>query len=87
MTKEGDVLLTLEDKTVWVSEGFDLAMARKLREQVDAANVPAGSGPMMTASNAGNRKEEVRGNEGDTELMGGLVRAIGSFGMMKVGLR
>jgi hypothetical protein len=86
-TKEGDVLLTLEDKTVWVSEGFDLAMARKLREQVDAANVPAGSGPMMTASNAGNRKEEVRGNEGDTELMGGLVRAIGSFGMMKVGLR
>jgi hypothetical protein len=76
-TKEGDVLLTLKGKTVWVSEGFELAMARKLREQVDAANVPLGDGPTMTA---GKRVE-------DRELMGGLVKAIGSFGMMRVGLR
>jgi hypothetical protein len=80
-TKEGDVLLTLEDKTVWVSEGFDLAMARRLREQVDAANVPVGSGPTMTAGDRGERIEE-----GD-ELMGRLVKAMGSFGMMRVGLR
>jgi hypothetical protein len=75
-TREGDVLLTLKDKTVWVSEGFELAMARKMRESVDAANV-AGYGPMLSTG--------VR--EQDRELMGGLVKAIGSFGMMKAGLR
>jgi hypothetical protein len=82
-TKEGDVLLTLEGTTVWVSEGFELATARTLREQVDAANAPA-DGPMMTA---GNREKGVRIRGSDRELMGGLVKAIGSFGMMKVGLR
>jgi hypothetical protein len=76
-TNEGDVLLTLEDKTVWVSEGFDLVLARKLRESVDAANVPLGHGPVMKAAT---------GSTGNGELMGGLVRAIGEFGMMKVGL-
>jgi hypothetical protein len=76
-TKEGDVLLTLKDKTVWVSEGFDLAMARKLRDAVDEANVPLGSGPVRTAQ---------AGDLGDRELVGGLVKAIGAFGMMKVGL-
>jgi hypothetical protein len=45
-TREGDVLLTLEGKTVWVSEGFDLAMARKLRAEVDGAQ---GVGPVLTA--------------------------------------
>jgi hypothetical protein len=74
-TNEGDVLLTLEGKTVWVSEGFDLALARKLRDAVDAAQ---GHGPMMQAPvNA----------EGGTDLVGGLVRAMGNFGMMRVGLR
>ena len=81
-TREGDVLLTLEDKNVWVSEGFDLAMARKLREAVDAANVPQGKGPLMQAREAGGRKQEV----GNRELVGGLARAIASFGMMRVGL-
>jgi hypothetical protein len=76
-TKEGDVLLTLRDKTVWVSEGFDLPLARKLREAVDEANVPLGTGPVKTAS---------AGEAGDHELVGGLVKAIGAFGMMKVGL-
>jgi hypothetical protein len=84
-TKEGDVLLTLKDKTVWVSEGFDLAMARKLRDAVDAANASVGSGPVRTASGAGSREQE-EGNSGeDRELMGGLVKAIGAFGMMKMG--
>ena len=48
-TSEGDVLLTLKDNTVWVSEGFDLALARKLRDAVDQANAPLGSGPVMQA--------------------------------------
>jgi hypothetical protein len=72
-TGEGDVLLTLEGKTVWVSEGFDLAMARKLREAVDAAN----SGPVM----------QTRTVRPDHDLVGGLVDTIGKFGMMKVALR
>jgi hypothetical protein len=75
-TREGDVLLILEGKRVWVSEGFDLATARKLREQVDAANLE-GRGPTMVA----------RKTVDDRELTGGLVKAIGAFGMMKVGLR
>jgi len=83
-TREGDVLLTLEDKTVWVSEGFDLTLARKLRDAVDAANV-SGHGPVMTAK-AGIREQGLGVRAGDSELVGGLVQAIGEFGMMKAGL-
>jgi hypothetical protein len=75
-TREGDILLTLNGRTVWVSEGFDLAMARKLRDAVDAANVSIGKGPVMQA----------RTSREDHELVGGLVDAIGHFGMMKAGL-
>ncbi len=76
-TSEGDVLLTLEGKSVWVSEGFELATARKLRDAVDAANAPLGQGPLMQAEAPHATKD----------LVGGLVNAIGAFGMMKAGLR
>jgi hypothetical protein len=76
-THEGDVLLTLEGNTVWVSEGFDLAMARKLRDAVDAANASLGTGPVKQARNL----------RADHDLVGGLVDTIGQFGMMKVALR
>jgi hypothetical protein len=76
-TREGDILLTLNDRTVWVSEGFDVAMARKLRDAVDAANVSLGKGPVMRAG-------ETRGEH---DLVGGLVAEIAQFGMMKAGLR
>jgi hypothetical protein len=76
-TREGDVLLTLEDRSVWVSEGFDLVMARKLRDAVDAANVSLGKGPVMQARSA----------HRDHDLVGGVVKQIGRFGMMKVVLR
>jgi hypothetical protein len=46
---------------------------------VDAVNVE-GKGPVFTA---GDRDQGV----GNRELVGGLVKAIGSFGMMRVGLR
>ena len=75
-TKEGDVLLTLKDNTVWVSEGFELPLARKLRDSVDAVNVPLGSGPVLTA----------KGVVPNHDLAGGLVKTIQSFGMMKAGL-
>jgi hypothetical protein len=78
-TKEGDVLLTLEGKTVWVSEGFSLATAKKLRELVDAAQ---GHGPV---------REAALGLQGfgsrDDGLVGGLSGWMGRFGMMRVGLR
>jgi len=76
-SREGDILLTLVDKTVWVSEGFDLAMARKLRDAVDAANDSLGNGPLLQA----------RSLQPEHDLAGGLVNTIGAFGMMKAALR
>ena len=76
-TSEGDILLTLKDNTVWVSEGFDLALARKLRDAVDQANAPLGSGPVMQA----------RTFHPDHDLVGGLVDTVSQFGVMKTILR
>jgi hypothetical protein len=78
-TKEGDVLLVLEGKTVWVSEGFDLALARKLRDAVDTAQ---GHGPVLSAGS------RVQGSGPSVAgLMEGLSWWMGGFGMMRVGLR
>lgn len=76
-TSEGDVLLTLKDNTVWVSEGFDLALARKLRDAVDAANAPLGSGPIQQA----------RTQRPHHDLVGGLANTLSQFGVMKAALR
>jgi hypothetical protein len=70
-TDEGDVLLTLVGNNVYIGEGFDLALSRKLRDAVDAAQ---GSGKIMQA--------EVPAHD----LVGGLAGWLGSFGMMRVGL-
>jgi hypothetical protein len=78
-TREGDVLLVLEGKTVWVSEGFDLVLARKLRDAVDTAQ---GHGPVLSAgSRVQGSGPRVAG------LMEGLSWWMGGFGMMRVGLR
>jgi hypothetical protein len=45
-TSEGDVLMSLMGHDVWVSEGFPLPLARKLR---DLANGVQGTGPMKMA--------------------------------------
>ncbi len=76
-TRQGDVLLSLKDNTVWVSEGFDLAVARKLRTAVDAANAPLGSGPIQQA----------RTQRPDHDLIGGLVGTLSQFGMIKAAIR
>jgi hypothetical protein len=47
-TNEGDVLLSLSGTGVFVGEGFDLALARKLRDSI--VSVQPGSGPMRQAS-------------------------------------
>jgi hypothetical protein len=76
-TSEGDVLLTLKDNTVWVSEGFDLALARKLRNKVEQANLPPGEGPNLQA----------RILPTDHDLVGGLVDTLSHYGVMKEAIR
>ncbi len=76
-TREGDILLALKDNTVWVSEGFDLPLARKLRESIDQANAPIGSGPVMQARAVPNGQD----------LIGGLANHLGQFGFLKAALR
>ncbi len=71
-TNEGDVLLSISDKGVYVGEGFDLALSRKLRDSIQSVQ---GSGPVMTAG--------VHGGE----LGMGLVRELAAFGMMKAALK
>ena len=67
-THEGDVFLSVVDDRVWVSEGFDLALARKLRDAVDGAQ---GVGPIQVASS-------VKGKE----LTGDLSHWMGSLGVV-----
>ena len=73
-TNEGDVLLSMKGNEVWVSEGFELATASKLREMTMGAQ---GVGPI--------RQAEMTVPE--RELVGGLSQWIGSFGVAKAGMR
>ncbi len=74
-SNEGDVLLRREGSKVWVSEGFELGLARKLRTAVDDAQ---GVGPVMQASAPAYVPEG--------SLLGGISRWMGGFGMMRVAL-
>ena len=73
-TDEGDVLLSLKGNEVWVSEGFELPTATKLREMIISAQ---GSGPIRQAKVTVPEKE----------LVGSLSQWIGSFGVVKAGLK
>jgi len=66
-TPEGDVLMKIDGAGVYVSEGFDLATARKLEEQFTAAQA---TGPVQQAS-AGH------------ELTLGMARRLAQFGAMR----
>jgi hypothetical protein len=72
-TNEGDVLISISKSGVFVGEGFDLALARKLRDSI--ASVQA-EGPLRTA---GVRPIVVA----PQELSLGLARGLSSFGVMK----
>ena len=70
-SNEGDILLRREGSRVWVSEGFALPLARTLRTAVDEAQ---GVGPVRQASVP------------SQDLLGGVSRWIGGFGVMRVAL-
>ncbi|HTH52795.1 MAG TPA: hypothetical protein VL495_02515 [Edaphobacter sp.] len=69
-TNEGDVLLSISGSTVFVSEGFDLQLARKLRDSIHNEQP---KGPVRLA---------VVGNEPALSLS----RLMGAYGMMKPAL-
>jgi hypothetical protein len=64
----------VKGKEVWVSEGFELPTATKLRDMIMSAQ---GAGPI--------RQAQVTAPE--QELVGGLSQWIGSFGVAKAGMR
>ena len=67
-TEEGDVLLSRSGEEFFVSEGFPLAIARKLR---DSAVDAQGSGPVKLAQQPGG------------ELTLGVARRLAEFGIIK----
>ncbi len=67
-TNEGDVLLSLSGNSVFVSEGFDLELARKLRDSIADAQ---GQGPIRMA-------------QGTHEPALSLSRLMGAYGMRKL---
>jgi len=71
---EGDVLLSIKGNEVWVSEGFELPAATKLRGMILDAQ---GSGPIREAEMTVPEKE----------LVGSLSQWIGTFGVAKAGMR
>jgi len=73
-TNEGDVVLSLDDKGVYVSEGFDRETARKMEEMVRAAQ---GSGALRTATL----------HVPVTGLSEHLASWMSDFGMMKFALQ
>ena len=75
-TREGDVLLTIQDDRVWVSEGFEVGLARKMRDAIDGVQ---GTGPLQTAEKQG---LGIRDQGLGGELVGGLASWMGSFGMV-----
>jgi hypothetical protein len=70
-TSEGDVLLSISGSSVFVSEGFDLALARKLRDSI--AEVQS-NGPVRMAQEVG------------TDPALSLSRLLGSYGVVKPAL-
>jgi len=74
-TNEGDVLLSIHDDAVFIAEGFDLALARKLRDSI--ADVQS-SGPLQIA--------QTPVAEGLHSPAMSLVHLLGDAGVMKAAL-
>ncbi len=75
-TEEGDVLISISGSGVFVSEGFALPLARKLRDNI-----------IMLQSDAPLKVAGVKSAPRDEhELSLGVVRGLSSFGVMKAEL-
>ncbi len=68
-TNEGDVYLSISGAGVFVSEGFDLALARKLRDRIQSVQSDA---PLQVAGEMGLHEPALT-----------MARALSSFGVMK----
>ena len=74
-TKEGDVLLSMADAGVFVSEGFPLELARKLRDSIASVQSDA---PLQVA--------DARHGEQVNDPGLALVRMMSSAGVMKAAI-
>jgi hypothetical protein len=77
-TNEGDVLLTLSGKDVFVSEGFALPLARKLRDSIQSVQA---TGPLQVAG----ARIGAESRPGDDPGLD-MVRVLSSDGVMKASL-
>ncbi|SEG56690.1 hypothetical protein SAMN05421819_3587 [Bryocella elongata] len=88
-TREGDVVLSVEGERVWVSEGFEMPLARNLREMVEGAQ---GTGPIRSASNDRSQGSGPRVQSAQTlvprgELLTGFGAELARFGMIRAVLQ
>jgi len=74
-TNEGDVLLSISGNEVFVSEGFPVELARKLRDRIESVQSDA---PLQVAGRA-----EVRGLGAAEDPGLSLVRVMSSAGVIK----
>ena len=80
-TSEGDVLLSLSDDGVFISEGFPLDLARKLREKVLSVQSDA---PLQLTSVDRYVDRDVRTSSADPGLS--LVHTMADAGLMKAAI-
>jgi len=86
-TNEGDVLLTISGTGVFVSEGFPLELARKLRDSIVSvqSDAPLEVAGVNAKGRAGSSDADLTGlNLSDPGLS--LVRLLSSAGMMKAAM-
>ena len=86
-TREGDVVLSVEGERVWVSEGFEMPLARNLREMIEGAQ---GVGPMRSASRgqgSGPRVQSAQNLVPRGELLAGFGAELARFGMIRAVLK
>jgi len=81
-SSEGDVLLCVSGVNVFISEGFPLPLARKLRDSIVAAQ---GQGPLQIASATGKPRRD-SGHDPGHDPGVDLVHAISSAGLMRAGM-
>ena len=83
-TEEGPVVIVVQDRRVFVSEGFADPLADRIEEQMDIA-APGLQSASLGSTEAGGPAQSQTGQRAG-ELTAPLVRLFGAAGMMKAGL-